>query len=137
MRLLNLIKQVLLDLVFDKRSIFRVVIAISFLGAFVAPFVKSEELVAKPIRNGDSVKGAEKPPTEFKRINELGGEVLIDGSLRVLEPINGKVFDLVEISTPVTPAANHARIFLRADGSKQTLVILYDDGSTDNIATNQ
>ena len=93
------------------------------------------------VRNGSrlEVRDKSKPvKPEPTRIKELSGEVIIDGSLKVLETINGlKSFDLVEISTPVTPAANHARIFLRADGTKQTLVILYDDGTIDNIATNQ
>jgi hypothetical protein len=73
---------------------------------------------------------------EFKRIKEIGGEVVIDGSIRVLEPVYSKVFDLVEVSTPVTPATNHARLFLRADGTKQSLVVIFDDATVVKIAGN-
>lgn len=75
-------------------------------------------------------------PIQLDRIKEFGGEVVIDGSMRVLEPLMGKVFDMVEISTPVTPAANHSRLFLRADGSKSSLVIIFDDGTTTKIVGN-
>lgn len=74
--------------------------------------------------------------SELKRVKEIGGEVVIDGSLRVLEPGFIKVWDVVEISTPVVAGANHARIFLRADGTKSSLIIGWDDGTYTRIAGN-
>lgn len=73
---------------------------------------------------------------KLRRVKELGGEVLIDGSLRVLEPGYFKVFDMVETSTPVVAGSNHARLFLRADGTKQSLVIGWDDGTYTRITGN-
>ena len=63
------------------------------------------------------------------RIIETGNDVIIDGSLRILEQNFIKSTDLVEISTPVTPASNHGRIFLRADGTGQTLAFVNDAGT--------
>jgi hypothetical protein len=63
-----------------------------------------------------------------KRIKIVSGEVVIDGSLKALEPIYGKVFDLVETSTPVTPAPNHVRIFAVAIGTATAVKAIYDDG---------
>lgn len=73
---------------------------------------------------------------ELKRIDELGGEVVIDGSLRVLEANQSRIIDMVEISTPVVSGSNHARLFLRADGSKSSLVIGWDDGTYTRITGN-
>jgi hypothetical protein len=71
------------------------------------------------------------------RIIDMNGVVGIDGSLRVLETTYTKIFDLVEISTPVTPAANHARIFLTpGTGSKQQISVIFDDGTTAKMASN-
>lgn len=120
-------------------------IKLILIAVFIYPFILSfssipafgAEVVDNTAKLGDVKKDEKKTKHNLQRVKEIGGEVVIDGSMRVLEPIMGKVFDLVEISTPVTPATNHARIFLRADGTKQTLVIIYDDGTTDNIATNQ
>lgn len=131
---LDTILHIFKDLFFAKRSIFRAFLLITLTSNLV---LAQEPLVTK---KDDVVitKTDSKQDVKLKRIKENGGEVIIDGSLNVLDTVYGtKSFDLVEISTPVTPATNHARIFLRADGTKQTLVIIYDDGTTDNIATNQ
>lgn len=76
----------------------------------------------------------DEPP--FNRIIDMNGVVGIDGSLRVLEANYTKIFDLVEVSTPVVAAANHARLFLRADGTKQSLMISWDDGTYTRLAGN-
>lgn len=73
---------------------------------------------------------------ELKRIKELGGEVLIDGSVRITEPIYGKNLDLVEISTSVTPVANHARLFIVAQGTFTVLKIQFDNGQINTITNN-
>lgn len=72
----------------------------------------------------------------FNRIIDMNGVVGIDGSLRVLESNYTKVFDLVETSTPVIAGSNHARLFLRADGSKQSLIVSWDDGTYTRITGN-
>lgn len=95
--------------------------------------------------SSDQIKADAKPEVNtvdpinqapFSRIIDMNGVVGIDGSLRVLEANYTKVFDLVEISTPVAPGVNHARIFLRADGSKQSLVAEWDDGTFTRLAGN-
>lgn len=139
MPLIKLIIQHLKNLLLKNRSIYRVVLVISV----ISPLSYATSLYVGPSKGNerkDNTPSQGIPATPkcecLKRVSENGGEVLVDGSLRVFEPVMGKVFDLVEVSTPVTPAANHARLFLRADGTKQTLVILYDDGTIDNIASN-
>lgn len=75
--------------------------------------------------------------TALGRIIDMNGVVGIDGSLRVLETNYVKIFDLVEVSTPVTPVVNHARIFLTPGaGTKQQLSILWDDGTASRLAGN-
>lgn len=131
------IKQFLRLLMFRNVSTFRIVIASMFLTCFLGSNCISAKQVDKSPHSEAVKKGAGTNITGSNRIKEFGGEIIIDGSLRVFEPLSAKTFDLVEISTPVTPAANHARIFLRADGTKQSLVILYDDGTAETIVSNQ
>ncbi len=77
---------------------------------------------------GDVKKDPPKDGPRLKHVSENGGEVLIDGSLRVYEPIYGKNIDLVEISTSVKPLANHVRLYAVASGSYTVLKAQFDDG---------
>lgn len=70
----------------------------------------------------------------FKRVSEIGGMVLVDGSLRVVEANYTKTFDLVQVSTPVAPATGHARIWLEpTDGD---LKIQFANGTIRTLALN-
>lgn len=93
--------------------------------------------------NGDKAFGGRKDTAKMveeplsKRMKVVGGEVICDGSFRTLESNYTKIFDLVEVSTPVTPAANHIRLYVvTGTGSKQQLNVIFDDGTTAKIAGN-
>jgi hypothetical protein len=140
MLIINKMYQLLLNLLLTKRSTYRVVLIGIFVIASNSILLSAEQVdkstkystsLAYPPRHADRL-----PEGGYKRIKEEGGTIIIDGSLQVLEQSNVKTWDLVEISTPVTPAANHARIFLRADTTKSSLVILFDDGTSFRIAGN-
>jgi hypothetical protein len=77
----------------------------------------------------------EKQLQELNRVSENGGEVLIDGSLRVFEPIYIKNIDLVEISTSVKPIVNHVRIYAVAVGTYTVIKVQFDDGQ-EKVLTN-
>lgn len=134
MRIIKLFSHILKELPLVNRSIYRSVLISLICIVNIGSISIAADLVMHQNQKNDPNKPA--APKELKRIEEVGGEVVIDGSLRVLEPVMGKVFDLVEVSTPVTPATNHARVFLRADGAKQSLVIIFDDGTTTKIVGN-
>jgi hypothetical protein len=87
-------------------------------------------------QSGIEKASAKTVETEKSVFMESGGAGYVDGSLRVFGTNSALVFDLVEVSTPVAPAANHARLFLRADGSKSSLIVQWDDGTTSRIAGN-
>lgn len=69
-------------------------------------------------------------------MSENGGEVIIDGSLKVLEPVMGKIFDVVETTEPVTPASNHARLYVVAKGTYTILKVMFDDGVVKVLTNN-
>lgn len=73
---------------------------------------------------------------KLERIKEIGGEVLIDGSVRVVEPIYLKEADFVEISTSVKPASNHVRIYAVANGTFTVIKAQFDDGQERTITNN-
>lgn len=112
---------------------------------FLLFFLVSPVFSADNVDNTMQLPGMKNSPTsykqdsispEFKRIKENGGEVIIDGSLRVLEPSYVKVEDLVEISTPVTPASNHVRLFAIEQGTYTVIKVLFDDGTSKVITNN-
>lgn len=109
-----------------------ILLVVCLLGA-TAVFCKAEESVTNSTSlQAVSVNSKKAPKTRLSdksRILETGNDVIIDGSLRVLEQNFNKSIDLVEISTPVTPSTNHGRLFLRPDGTAQALILLLDDGS--------
>lgn len=119
-----------------------VIYLLSILLAFSTSYVLGENVGVNSGRSSDVEKG-EKPvktkptaPVPLKRIKEVGGEVVVDGSMRVLEPIMGKVFDLVETSTPVTPSVNHVRIFAVSIGTATAVKAIFDDGRIIVITNN-
>ncbi len=124
----------------DNSFIFVVVCLFSVCILLLGKLVYGEnqgELSASSGLTETKVKPADRLNQEpFTRIIDMNGVVGIDGSLRVLEANYVKIFDLVEISTPVVAGSNHARIFLRADGAKQSLVIGWDDGTYTRITGN-
>ncbi len=122
-------------------AILLLVLLFSFSLILLASFCHAQELLYKSdglVSENQNPKPVEILDKEqFTRIIDLNGVVGIDGSLRVLESTFVKRFDLVEISTPVTPAVNHAIIFLTpGSGSKQQISILWDDGTLSRLAGN-
>lgn len=122
-------------------SIIPIIVIVVYLLGVLAIVCRAENQVDNTqgsMMEKSDVKKGEKHlhPETLKRVSEIGGEVLIDGSLRVTAPTFTLVEDLVEVSTPVASATNHARIFLRADGTKQSLVVMFDDATFVKIAGN-
>jgi hypothetical protein len=113
-----------------------IILLLSLLMLFLASFGHSEERVYKSDTSDIEKKSAKKVGSDKSVYMESGGAAYIDGSLQVFGTNKALGFDLVEVSTPVTPAANHMRLFLRADGTKSSLVAVWDDGSTSRIAGN-
>lgn len=136
--LLNLLISLIKDLIRDNRSTYRAFALVLCISNTLYSAEGSDSLTNKHVTRKSDVNMEPAPqPQPLKRIREIGGEVLIDGSMRVLEPLYmSDMFDMVEISTPVTPSSNHARIFLRADGTKSSVVIIFDDGTTTKIVGN-
>lgn len=67
----------------------------------------------------------------------LGGLTFIDSSVEVTGVVKSdKFFELVEISTPSSPSSNHVKIWVRADGTKTSIVATFDDGTTTRITGN-
>ena len=97
---------------------------------------QSDLAIQKDIVEKDDVTTHRTLSKHPSRIKETGGEIIIDGSIRILEQNFTKVFDLVEVSTPATPATNHVKIWLRADAAKQSLMITFDDGTHTRITGN-
>lgn len=91
-------------------------------------------VVGKPSKEDKPAK-AEKLE---KRMKAEGGQVVVDGSLRVNEFIIPKYIELVETSTPTTPTSNHVKIWLNQDvgTNKQSLRIQYEDGTVKVLSQN-
>ncbi len=110
-------------------SIIVVICILSFSLLVIAKLLYGQDQVDNSIQSAPQVISDKKDKPECPVLSCTSGEAFVDGSLRVFEGNYVKMVDLVEISTPVAPAANHARIFLRPDGSKQSLVVIFDDST--------
>lgn len=67
------------------------------------------------------------------RIIQQGADILMDGSAHVTGAVRSdKWFELINKSTPTTPSANHARLFL--NNSSKLVCAIYDNGSTNCFA---
>lgn len=114
------------------KSCFKGVCFFILLAVSAALYVRGQEVPDLSIGLNTEEKSPVLVSETPSRIKETGHEVIIDGSLRVLETIFSQEVNFVEISTPATPASNHARVFLRPDG---TLAYIRDDGNVVDIAT--
>lgn len=144
MRIINQILHVSFKILARYPLIYRIVLIVSILRLFLTtpgycdgPAIPVTNPVVNTIQNEirDQQK-KEKPPVELKRIKEVGGEVVIDGSLRVLEPVMTKVLDLTETTTPVTPVSNHVRLYAVESGTFTIIKVLFDDGTSKTLANN-
>jgi hypothetical protein len=94
-------------------------------------------LAIRPLLAHSEVKGAPPKPQSNQVVQDLSGRALIDRTLEVTGAIQAdKWLELVETSTPTTPSTNHVRIWLNADGTQQTLKIIFDDGTIASISGN-
>ena len=73
---------------------------------------------------------------QLKRVSENGGQVIVDGSLRVNEPIYTEILDLVEVSTSVAAAPNHVRLFAVAVGTYTVIKAQFDNGTVITLGNN-
>lgn len=112
------------------------VLAIAILLVFSASNIHADNPAVNTSGSGDVRSGAVVQGNELNRISENGGQVIIDGSLRVLEPIYAKDFDLVETTVPVTPITNHVRLYAVASGTYTVIKALFDDGTTKTVTNN-
>lgn len=135
--IINHLIHILRLVIWDKTSIFRLILLISLILLLSVDNVLAEKqpgFVAPAPNVAIDPKPTKK---DFKRISENGGEVLVDGTLRVLEPIYGKTLDLVEVSsTPVTPIANHVRLYAVGVGTYTVIRALFDDGTSKVLINN-
>lgn len=78
-----------------------------------------------------------KPREATSQVKEMSGLIFVDARLEVSQSAQiNKWLELVEISTPSTPSSNHARLWVNAQGTKQALKIIFDDGTIVSIAGN-
>jgi hypothetical protein len=121
-------------------AILRTVLIAAIAAVLATSFVIAENPPAKSTQHGTPhayVEKREMPdPAKLKRVSEDGAEVLIDGTLRVFEPIYTKNIDFVEISTSVKPVSNHVRLYAVSVGTYTVIRVQFDDGQDKVLINN-
>lgn len=140
MRLLNHFMTTRLIPIGYKHALIRPEYLFLFYLLFLATPSFSEEQVnntanGAPNMKNELVTSKDRNP-EKSILKELGGQLLVDGSIRVLEPVYSKTLDLVEISTSVTPAVDHVRIYAVAVGTYTVIKAQFQNGTVIILGNN-
>ena len=90
-----------------------------------------------PVKGYESVASGP-AKAEKSIITETSGQVIIDGSLRTAAQMGtDKWIELIWTSTPSTPSAGRAKIWLNQQGSTSTaLKVMFDDGVARTLSAN-